>query len=103
MKNTEEIRRLLGGPRDGESPAGRLVRLRVSCVLDAPEVLRAGREIWAAALWQPDPRRLSLAEWRLVLPRWFAEKFDPDPRVEDPLLRRAFLLQERMRPADAWT
>jgi hypothetical protein len=102
-KNSDEIRRLLSGPNPGEMPAGRLVRLHVGCARDAMHVHQSLRELWATVLWQPVPERLSLAEWRLILPGWFVEKLAPEIQTDDPLLRRAFQLQDRMRPADAWT
>lgn len=102
-KNTDEIRRLLSGPQPGENPAGSLVRLRVTCETGAAEVLQAVREVWATALWQPDPGRLGPDDWRMILPRWFLERFEPEIKPDDAFLRRAFQLQERMSPYGTFT
>lgn len=103
MKNTDEIRRLLNGPLPDETPSGALVTFRAECDKDATDVLQALREVWATALWQTDPDRLSGDEWKMILPRWFVSQFDPGIHTEDPLLRRAFQLRERMSPGEAWT
>lgn len=103
MRNTDEIRRLLNGPRPGEAPGGPLLRFHAECDVEAAGVLQSVREVWATALWQADPGRLSTDEWKMILPRWFVGKFASELKVDDPLLRRAFQLQDRMRPAEAWT
>ncbi len=103
MKNTDEIRRLLSGPQPDEVPSGPLVKLHAVCEGAATDVLQSVREIWATALWQLEPGRLSAEEWRMILPRWFLDRFDPEIKPDDRILRRAFQLHERMCPSEALT
>jgi hypothetical protein len=103
MKNTDEIRRLVHGPQENEVPDGLLLRTRAECDGEADAVLRSLREVWATALWTPDPGRLSTQDWKLILPRWFVAKFEPEIKTDDPLLQRAFQLQDKMRADGAWT
>ncbi|MBL9200652.1 MAG: hypothetical protein JNL39_09105 [Opitutaceae bacterium] len=103
MNHHDEIRRLLSGPRPDELPSGRLIALHAECSVDAEQALQLVREAWATALWQPEPARLGLDQWKLILPRWLTSMFETDIVVDDPLLQRAFQLQGRMRPGGAWT
>ena len=103
MNNTDELRRLSGGPHPSERPSGLLAEIDVVCDTDADKVLAAVREVWAIALKQADPGNTSLEKWRSLLPRWFVEKCEPEISMEEAMRRRALPMEERMRLAETWS
>jgi hypothetical protein len=103
MCDADELRRILNGPRPGETAPGLLADFHVECRQEAEQVLKSARDVLLAALGHSAQDALTLEQWRAVLPTWFVEKFAPEISMDEAVRRRSLPMEERARLAENWS
>lgn len=96
----DELRRLREGPTPGAQPNGTFLdRILAHGPGNADIILNHCREILDAILAHATDPDLSIAEWRKILPTWFVDQCQEEPRGERPQTMRdqAWQIFERQR------